>query len=110
MATAYERYRQTRSEYLKDRSAHATQLANSMRNAAARDFMLRVAEAYQQLANRFSRPERAGTAAPHPPLTADDCRAHARRCREWALHMGDFRYHKQLQEMATEWDFLALDC
>jgi hypothetical protein len=40
MATAYEHHRQTKGNYLKDRAAHASQLARSMRSAAARDFML----------------------------------------------------------------------
>jgi hypothetical protein len=85
------------------------QLARNMRSAAARDFMLQMAEAYERLATQRERPKRAGTAIPQPPLTPDDCRAHAKRCRELALHVGDFRYSKQLEDMAIEWNLLALD-
>jgi hypothetical protein len=81
-----------------------------MRKAAARDFMPRAAEADERLATPVERPERAGTAIPKPPLAADDCRAHAKRCRELALHIGDLRYSRQLKDMAIEWDLLALDC
>jgi hypothetical protein len=66
-----------------------------------------VADHYERLATRYQ-PQKPKRVAPIPALTAADCRAHERRCRDMALHMGDLENTRQLEDMAEEWKLLAL--
>jgi hypothetical protein len=80
-----------------------------MHDSNAQKAMRRVADDYERLAIRFQ-PHEAKHATSSFPLTAADCRAHAQRCREMALHVGNFYNSQQLEQMAEDWDLLAADC
>jgi len=89
------------ANYLRKRSAHSRELADLMTNADAQAYMRKVADDYERLAIRFEKRE-AKHAAPSLHLTATDCRTHAQRCREMALHMRDLEDVRQLEVMAEE--------